>query len=233
MTYLVKRRRPPPRRRAGMGDLMEDIMDKILGRPSAEQQCVDAANITQASFDSKVDDLVTNWQPTGFYAPADIRSIVSATMALVTQAQSVLDQVGLSGSVDSIIRATDDLSRAGGRSLDYLTAATQADQQGIAVVNAPGLKKWVTNTMGACGSAVVTANTIVCLQPWWLDALASFQSAFDVAWAAVKGIVGTAVAVGGQVLKIAADLPELMTYIEVGALAVGALWLWQKYRGRR
>lgn len=236
MTYLVKRRPMMRRRpqRPGMGDWMDDLLNKVTGQPSGEQQCVDSANQQEAAFDAKVDDLVKNWNPTGFYAPADIRTLVSATMALVTQSQGVLDQVGTSASVDSIIRATDDLTRAGARSLDYLAAATQADQQGITVVNAPGLKKWITNTMGSCGSAVVTANAISCLQPWWVAALAAFQSAFDVTWAAVKGVVGTVAALGAQVLKVAADLPELSTYIEIGAIALGAWWLWNTYgRGRR
>jgi len=231
MTYLAKRRVIRHRRPALSGPL-EDFTNKLVGQSSAEQQCVDQANLTEAAFDAKVDDLVQNWQPTGFYAPADIRSLVSATMSLVQQAQAVVDQAAATANAgqDSLLRATDDLARAGSRSLDYLAAATQADQQGNTVVNAPGLKTWVTNTMGTCGSAVVTANAIGCLQPWWVAALAAFQSGFDLAWSAVKGIAGVLASVGVGVLQVAADLSESMVYVKYAALALAGLWLWSKYR---
>jgi len=228
MTYVM-RKRPIVRRRASpLSDFWDDLQQK-MGGPSPEGTCLDQANQATAPFDAKIDDLVKNWNPTGFYTPEDIRLLVSQAMATVQQGQAAINQAAAepNASQDSVMRATNDLARAGSRSLDYLQAATQADQQGIRVVNAPGLKRWVTDTMASASSAMVTASVIGCITPWWVSALAKFQSVFDKAWSAIKTIVGAALAIGETVLKVANDLPDLYDVLKWGALALGAVWVWE------
>lgn len=231
MTYLkpprVVRRRVP---RNGLSGIL-DVIDVITGSTGtgAGNPCLDQANAAVAPFDAKIDDLVKNWQPTGFYTTDDIRTLVSQALATVQQGQAVINQAAAepNASQDSVMRATDDLARAGSRSLDYLQAATEADQQGIRVVNAPGLKRWVTDTMAAASSAMVTASVIGCITPWWVGALAAFQRTFDKAWTVIKAVVGAVIAIGETVLKVANDLPDLYGVLKWVGLALGAVWVYE------
>jgi len=228
MTYTstaIKRyRRRKPR---GLGDLLEDIF-RGAGGGSAEQQCINAANQTMAPFDAKVDDLAKTWTPTGFYTSSELRDMVSVTLQAVTRAQAALDAAAAepNASQASVMRATDDLARAGSRSLDYLGAAQTADQQGLRVVNAPGLKRWVTDTLGTASSAMITASVIGCITPWWVGAMSAFQSAFDTAWAFAKRLTGAVIAIGETVLKVADDLPQLYDVLKYALVAGGAYWLY-------
>ncbi|HWW61201.1 MAG TPA: hypothetical protein VN181_07530, partial [Thermoanaerobaculia bacterium] len=154
--------------------------------------------------------------------------LVSSTMRVVVQAQSALDAARAepNASQDSIMRAVDDLARAGSRSLDYLNAATSADQNGLRVVNAAGLKRWVTDTLASSSSAIVTASVIGCLRPWWVSALAAYQVAFDMVWGLAKRTLGAVLAIGETALKIADDLPDLYGVLKWVAIAGGAYWAW-------
>lgn len=234
MTYLARRRaRRQPQR--GLSGIFDDLIAVMNPGPSPEQQCLDQANQVSAPLDAKIDDLSKTWNPTGFYTSSDIRSLVGATMAVVAQGQAAIDQAAQepTASQSSIIRATDDLARAGSRSLDYLQAANAADQQGIAAINAAGLKRWVTDTLASASSALVTAQTIGCIRPWWVSALAAFQAAFDIAWSVAKRIVGVVLAVGKTALKVAEDLEQIYDILKWGAIAYGAYWLWTEMKVRK
>ena len=232
MTYIAPRVALRYRRRRPKSPGLGDWLDDILGRtPSEESQCLDQANSQVAPFDAKINDLARNWNPTGFYTPDEIRTLVRSTLTTTSQAYDSLMKAAQepNASGDSITRASDDLSRAGQRSMDYLQAATQAEQQGIRLVNAPGFKRWITDTMNAGSSAMVTAAVVACITPWWVGALAAFQTVFDKAWAAVKAVTGAVLAIGETVLKVASDLPELYDTLKWVAVAGGVYWLWLRY----
>lgn len=235
MTYLV-RRSPPARYRKRARSALSGITDLIgaigvatgTAAPSATSQCIDQANAATAPFDAKVNDLAQNWQPTGFYTSDDIRSIVSSVMTTIAQAQALVDQAAKepNASQDSVMRATDDLANAGKKSLDYLQAANQADAQGTRAINAVGLKRWVTDSLGAASNAMATAMVIGCITPWWVGALAAFQTVFDKAWGVVRAVVGTALQIGEDALTVASSLDDIYNVLKWGALAFGAYWLW-------
>ncbi len=236
MTYLVPRTiRRYRRRQPALSGWLEDAVGSILGLPSVgpsdESQCLDQANAQMAPFDAKTNDLAKNWQPTGFYRPEEIRTLVRSTLDVTQQAYATLTKAAQepNASGDSITRASDDLARSGQRSMTYLQAATQAEQQGIQLVNAPGFKTWVTDTLNAASSAMVTASVVACITPWWVDALATFQVVFDKAWSVAKQVVGAVLAIGQTALKVAGDLPELYDILKWGALAGGAYWVWTRY----
>lgn len=225
MTYMARRtipRRTIPRRRRGLGDLLDDVNQKY------DRMCLDKANADMAPFDAKIDDMVKTWKPTGFYTPQDLRTIVQQTLTVTNQAYDALTQVAqdVTGGDDSIARAISDLGTAGQRSLDYLGAATQAEQAGLRLVNAPGLKRWVTDTLATTSSAMVTASVVACQSPWWLNALSAYQTVFDKAKAVVVRIVGAVLAIGETALKVADDLPKLYDILKWGALGLGGYWLW-------
>lgn len=236
MTYLA--RRVVPRRYRRPRTALSDITDVIMSLPGMQQQsqssqCIDQANAATAPFDAKVNDLTQNWRPTGFYTPDDIRSIVSSVMTTIAQAQALVDQAAKepNASQDSVMRATDDLANAGKKSLDYLQAANQADAQGTRAINAVGLKRWVTDSLGAASNAMTTAMVIGCITPWWVGALAAFQAVFDKAWGVVRAVVGTALQIGEDALTVASSLDDIYNVLKWGALAYGAYWLWVNVLG--
>ena len=236
MTYLA--RMPPPRRyQRRRAPALSGLLDPITfpGVPSGIQGCVGKANEATAPLDAKILDLVQTWQPTGFYTPGEIRQLIGSTMAMIVRAQGVLDQAASSPSAsqDSIIRATDDLTNAGKRSLDYLFAANEADQQGLRTINAAGLKHWVVTAMGAASSAIGTAAAISCITPWWVGALSAFQSAFDAVWGTAKSIVGAVLAIGETALKVADKLPEFADVITWGLVAGAGYWVWSRFLSPR
>jgi hypothetical protein len=230
MTYLVPRVIRRYRRRSPALSGIWDAVTGAMAGQSQESQCIDQANTATAPFDARIDDLAKNWNPTGFYTSADMRTIIGAALSTVQKGQAAIDQAAAepNASQDSVMRATDDLARAGQRSLTYIQAANAADQQGLATLNAPGLKRWVLDTMAAASSALVTAMTIGCLRPWWVDALSAFQAAFDTAWAIVKRVVGAVLAIGETALKVAEDLPEIYDVLKWVAVAGVAYWLWRE-----
>lgn len=226
MTYLRTRHIGRAQRPA----LSDSVLDGWFNPDPVIQQCVGVADATTAPLDAKIDDLAKNWNPTGFYTSSDIRTLVSQVMAMITGAQGVVDQAAQApnASQDSTTRATDDLARAGQRSLDYLTAANQADQQGLRTINAVGFKDWVTSAMGAASSAIGTAAAVSCITPWWVGALATFQTAFDAVWNTAKAVVGAVLAIGETALKVADNLPKYSDLITWGLLAYAGYWAWKK-----
>jgi hypothetical protein len=216
MTYLMPRRPTRlVRRKASLSDWW--------GEPSDEMKCLDQANAQVAPFDAKIGDLARTWNPTGFYTPEEVRTIVTSTTKLTRQAYEALTKAAAEPNAggESIDRATNDLGRAGQRSLDYLAAATQAEQQGFAVVNAPGFKRWVTDTMNATSSAMVTAAVVLCLTPWWITALARFMEAADVVFSVIKRVIGAVLKTGDLALKVP-DLVEDMLSIAKWGVGLGA-----------
>lgn len=228
MTYMV-RARPRYRRAKPLSDWFDDITAKLGG--SQESQCIAAGNAQVAELDAKTNDLARNWNPTGFYTPDEMSQVINANLDLIHKAQSAVDQSAAAPNAlqESIIRATNDLGRAGQRSLDYIEAVKQAQQQGTLTINAPGFKRWVTDTMGAASSAIVTAATVACLEPWWAVALSAFQGAFDTVWSIAKAVGNVLVHVGEDIITVADNLDTIYTVVKYGALAFGVWWVWTNW----
>lgn len=231
MSYHVQRQRRNvavrlPRRR-GLGDAISDAIAQQIGSgggTSQDSQCLDQANAASAPFDAKVVDISQNWNPTGFYTIADTRQIVNSVLAVVQQGYSALSSAAVQQASDVINEANAELSDASGKSLDYLNAATDAENKGIATLNAPGLKRWVVSTMQSASDAITTGAMVTCMQPWWVGAIAAFQTAFDAAWSVVKQIVGAVLKVGEIALKVPDAVDTVMT-VASWALGLGlAYW---------
>lgn len=224
MTYLTKTRRQVPQQ--AMGSIFDTLSRLVM--PSEERKCLDAANEKVAPLDAKITDLAKNWRPTGFYTSQNVRDLVAATMATVRKAQEAIDQARSrpNASQDSLMRASNDLFRAGERSLVFLDIARQADSMtDVEAIEAQGLKRWVTDTLAAASSGFVTASVVECLTPWWLVALVGFQNSFEVAYTTAKRIVGVVIKIGETALKVAEDLPDLYEIAKWVAIAGGVGWL--------
>lgn len=239
MTYMQRKIRRRARGPLSDWPSSDPVNDGWPFQDDTISSCLQQANTATAPFDSKIEQMARDWNPTGFYETADIRKLISAVMGNVAAAQQALDAAAseptASASRDSIMRATNDLARVGERSLPYLEAAREADEKGLRVVNAPGLKRWVTDSLGTSSSSMVTATVVGCIKPWWVSALGLFQSTFDAVWSVVQTVAGTVLAIGEVALKVA-TMPSFFT---IAAVAIGAYVVWDfgsafidKSRGR-
>ena len=229
MTYIAKRARVrmAPRRKSGMGGWIDDLAQQAGISPSENSVCLDQANAAAAPIEAKVDDLDRNWNPTGFYTVADLRQVVSSTLSVVQQGYAALTQAATQVQSDSLNEANAELSKAG-NSIDYLNAARDAEAKGISTINAPGLKRWAVSTLRSAADAIVAGAMVTCLEPWWLSALSSFQTAFDVAWGVIKQIAGAVLKVGEVVLKVPDLLDDVVTYAKWALLLGGALFMFSE-----
>ena len=234
--YITTRRRMQKRRKRGMGDWADDFANywtQQFGGKSETNQCIDAANQKTAELDAKATDLNKNWNPTGIYTTQQMQSLVQQTMAtLLAASTGVLDKAISEPQADGT-RASLMLKRAAiqrkmsDEGLVFTKALGAAMNANIGVVDAPGLKRWIVNSMLVASDAIGAAYAVSCLTPWWVGVLAAFQSAFDKLYGAAKIIVGTAVALGEQVLKIPDAIGEIWTYAKWGAVGLILWWAYE------
>lgn len=227
MTYISNRARPVMmRRRARRG--LSGLLDPIIGTPGGTNaDCLDQANAQTAALDQRTQSLAATWTPTGFYAPADVQQIVSATLSLVNSGTNALATAPTSTSdaQSQINQAQDKLAQQGQRSMVYVNALRDAAATGATVLNAAGLKTWVLDSMQAVSSALVTAAVMECNMPWLATAIIAFQGYFDTLASIVSRVVGVLVKIGDNVLKVADNVDELFTVLKWAALIGGGAYL--------
>ena len=151
--------------------------------------------------DAKIENLAKTWNPTGFYTPAQIRTLVGSVL---TANRGAWDQVELAMSntietqMDILRQQVRDLSRVGQQALNYLQAAKEAEAQGASVA-APELKMWVLFSLNTGTQATQVAYVAMCVRP---GALALMRMVLG-SWAAA---VGTVVDVAKKIAGVAVDL---------------------------
>lgn len=228
MTYLAKRQRVAKRPSVGLSGMFDWL-------PTPPNTCLNEANAAVAPLDAKVMDLAKNWNPSGFYAPADLQKIVVETMSLVRRGSDTVAAAPLSTSDarSQIQQALTKLSQQGQRSMVYVKALQDATASGANIINAAGLKTWVLDTMQAVSSALVTAGVMECHMPWLATAIIAFQGYFDVLAAVVKRVVGVVLKLGDNVLKVADHAGDILTFLKWAVIIGGGAWGVMEIRRRR
>lgn len=213
-----------------------DLFKKSIVPPWAsnvETGCLNQANQSAAvvDTDAKIDDLARNWNPTGYYSPADIYTAMKSVTDAITSARAALIGAVLSTSdaAQQVAQAQAYLNRSTERAAVYTAAIANAKASGISAINAPGLKQWVLESMVNVGQAFTTVAMLQCNSSW-LDTAASVLSAV---WGVVKRIAGIVLKVGETVLDAADDVLDLYKVLKWGALGVGAFILVSKLRDWR
>ena len=206
---------------AGLGGPVE-IIEAIkfqLGIPSEELACLNTANASARvmEMDGKIEDLAKNWKPTGFYTPADITKIYNEVTENISKAQAALNTAIMSTSDagSQVNQARTYLKRATDRGAIYPKVIAEAQAKGITVIDSPGLKTWVLESLVNVSQAYTTVEVLAC-RSTWLDYAAA---AINKAWAVIKKIVGVVVRIGETVLKVADDLPQIWTIVKWGGIA--------------
>jgi hypothetical protein len=228
--------------RQGLGGLLDDIITGIVGGSAvtavvgANAPCLAAANAKAAPLDQRRYALAKDWAPsTNVFKAAELYSFVSDMFALVSSASSLLASAPLtvSDAESAKQNALNDLWRQTSRGQVYVTAYRDAVNQHAIGVNAPGLKKWVLDTLGAVSHAVVTAGYLSCNMSFLANAVMAFQAKFDIVASVAKRLVNLAIKAGDAVLTIADGVLDFAPLIKWGGLAVGALFVYRELKDRR
>ncbi len=226
MTY-VRKFQPVPMQSLG-GVVPSQIIDALrheFGVPSEEMACLNTANASAKvqQIDGRIEDLAVNWQPTGFYKPDQLKTIYNEVTLRIAEANSALNTAMLTSTSDAVRQVNQArayLNRATERGTVYARALTQAAATGVQVLDSPGLKNWVLQSLVNVSQAYTTVGVLAC-QSSWLDYVAA---AITKAWQVIKAIVGVAVKIGETVLKVADDLPQIWTVLKWGALAAAGVF---------
>lgn len=235
MSYQIRRRVARPRR--GLGDDFTDWLNGNLkpggpgvpgvpvsaGSPSESSLCLDAANATTAPLDARVADLAANWNPTGYYSPDQVTQITTSTLTLLRSAASVVEQAmhdpDAPDARAALMQFYSEINGRSSDSLQFTQAVGAAHAQNINVIDSTGLRRWVIDSMTSASSAIAAAAYVNCQRPWWVGALAAFQSAFDALYNLVSKIIGILVKIGETVLEIPDTVATLVKYAKWIGLA--------------
>lgn len=215
------------------GALGDEYSDQIA--------CLNRANASSqvSAIDSIIGNLSKNWNPTGYFRPADVQQVLDMLATEAASAGAALAAAPLStgDAADVKAQAFDDmLTKYKDRSVGYVQAVAAARASGATAVNAPAFKSFVIASMRSISDAYVTATVLQCRQSWagkWLDK----------AYSAVASIGAVVVKIGGVALKVGESVVSAVdtavglaaTIIKVApyaALGVGA-WLLYGYVKKR
>lgn len=213
---------------------------QTTGNPSTTLVCLGAANQATAALDGYTNDLDKNWLPSGYYAPAQVTSVVGQVMGVLSSVGSMLQQqINAAGAATSgydvanLKDSLDKVSRAIGGSVDFTSGAQQATVNGIKQIDAPGLKRWVVSSLSTASAASNAAYVISCQTPGFIAVFNTVASVFQAAWNAIKAIGGILLDVAKDVLKIPDTIGTLITLAKWGAVAGGAYVVWREFKKSR
>lgn len=236
MSYLSKRMHK--RAKSGLSGFATDIVNSMSwlisgSTPETAQNaaCLAAANAQSSSMLAKATDLSKNWNPTGLYSLEQIQSIVQNTMAMLLAAANTVDHAiaeAPDGADDALkLKRAAIQRKMSTEGLVFTTAIGNAMKAGIGVIDAPGLKAWVVNSMTVAADGITGAYYVSCQTPWWVGALRAFMAAFDKVWGVAKQVAGVAVELGAQVLKIPDTIGQIWTMAKWGSIALLAFWAYE------
>lgn len=211
---------------------MGGILDIFGG--GSDSQCLDDANARVAPLDAQIANLNATWQPSGFYSPAQMDTIIGEVYALLRGASETVGKAPAGGEDAQNVRrqAVADVQRWILKGMDFVTAKNAAINQGIAIVDAPGLKRWVISAMMAASSSLVAAYTLECNVPWVISAILAYQGIFNRVAGVVKQIVGVVVSAGDMILHLPDTVSDIYPYLKWGAAAAIGIWVFMEMRKR-
>lgn len=224
----INRRRR--RKQAALAGLFDEVLDRFEQYKSGE--CMTSANATVAQLDAKTEDLAKNWRPSGFYSVDQVRQLVAWTNAVLAQAQSTVTsgisaQPAGSGAIAPLREMLLSINRKMAEGTVFVNAANTAAAQGIRVIDAPGLKNWVTFSMSHASAGVAGVAYVECTKPWFVGPLASFRALLDTLWSGAKRVVGVVLDVGEAVLEVPDTIATAWTIAKWIAVLGGAYVIYE------
>lgn len=258
MTYIQDRgsalsryRRPRKRSSQAMGGLFEFIDDAVGGMfgggtdigKARELACGVDADSSVGQMDAQINDVERTWNPTGFFTPDQVRTVVLETnaygntavnqmIAAITNVDSFEDKRGSQAAFDD---ARGSFFETMQRGTLFLAAANKAEGEGKAV-DAPGLKIWVVQAMKESRKMSRAAAFIACNISTFERFVRAVNAALDKLIDVIKAIVGVVLAAGQKAISVAGDFFGLMLgllkYLPYVAVAGGGYYLYRRYQDR-
>jgi len=235
---LPARRARVSRRLYGMGNIVDDIIqqDPTLSQwlnkhdvdVQGDLQCLADANRAVAAMDQNRNDLVKNWKPSGLYTTQQIDAIINSTFQMLKSAIATVDKAMseplAQGDRDALqmVRTNAQLKMGGAtEGMRWVTAKNEALAKGIELIDAPGLKRWITSSMMDASQCIVGVHYVLCKRPWFVGALQGFMAVFNACYAVARAIVGVAIDVAKAAGNAILYIPDaLSTALKIGKWGV-------------
>lgn len=262
MSYLGRHPRPGPHkpgalsRAVPMGgitgqslwDLAASYSDSWKRTENPNDACDRAGRVAQQPFYDQMKQIATAWDNRdGFFYITDAIAVIQKGLAFQAQGQSLLNtlyasfgELGQDSLKSARTAAQNDLFDVGRTANDFLAAINTAKAKGATVLDAPGLKDWVIDCLGAAAYAAYVGAYTQCAMPSAAATIVSVMKVFTAAGSAFIAVVkaaATVIAVAGETVykTTVGTLSFLATAIKFApfvALAYGASLLWKKHQGR-
>lgn len=205
---------------------------RCLVDQARDAECSATAAAATTGMVRQREEMMRTWASAGFYRPADLEKIIGQTYDVIAKATSVA-QSALSERTTEKTAISQALSEAlaqKGKSLPFVQALNQARATGVQVIDAPGLKRWVSAALIAAEGCYEAVALVHCHRPWFLSGLEHAAVAIDALWKVVRVIGQITVAAGQAILKVPDTLSTLWTIATYGTLAGVAIWAAIKMR---
>lgn len=211
--------------------LTDPIVDTINyatggGGAGSDAQCAGARDRASAKLDADSNELTLNWKPTGFYQTSDMRKVLIQTLDMLGEASKAVDRAA-SGELTYKPTLRMAQSRVAAKmhdSLAFSTALGVAAQRGIRVIDSPGFKRWVVNSMNAASVAYGHIAYMACIKPALVSLVEKAYTISRTLVSIAKTMVRIAIAAGEQILKVPDTLETVWKVTKWGGLAYLAYW---------
>lgn len=206
----------------------DGILDTIAGAwlGGSESTCEKARDKATAELDARIERMIRSWQPESYYKVSDMTSLRDQTLNLLVTASKAIDK-----ALEGTLTYKTTLRMAQGRLFDkmsagltYTNAIHTANRGGFRVVESPGFKRWVIDSMNAASVALGHVAYMNCIKPGLLSMLEVAFAVADRIVAFVAGMTRFAIAAGEAVLEIPDTAARLMKYGSYAGLAILAYY---------
>lgn len=235
MSYALARYR---RRDLGLG-IWPFNTDTAYDVDNAEQKrCTDKANAAHqvTGMEAEVKRLRQDWNPTGFYRPSEIRSLITLLKDAAAAAGAELKAAPL--STRDAQKVKDDafesaVNKIADRGKAYEEAIVNAKKTSSTAINAPGFKKYVLDAMSSIAWVYVAAAYLHCRQSWLESVLDKGFRAMASLGAQVSKFLGVAADAAGKIIdagdKALDILATIIKWAPYAALGVGGYFVYGRF----
>ena len=240
MTYLATNRPRARQRygkrpgRIGVGNAFFDFVDHMINPVEAALRpiaCRDQARLEVAGIDAQVAE-AERWSPTGFFTPGDIETVI---LTVINMRAQVRNEMAEQPNFD--LDNDDHSDLLAGLSLPsqqpFMTAVIEARKSGARVINAPGLKHFVVESLKNVRKASLEVAFLDCNMSAFERFVRAVNAAVDKVLEVLKVIVGIVVKAGELVVDALDTTFQLFKFAKYAVLFGGGAYLLFKLKQMR
>lgn len=203
---------------AGIFSSAFPVLDEIQNGTNAACSAFAAGDLVNT--DANIVDLRDNWRTTGFYTRDQLNKIIVFVADINGRAfdaiRSADEQLQLDEHRTLLNDAEAGMSDNSLSANPYTEAVHDATVQGINIIEAQGLKRWILGVLRAARNVEFAVKVVGCARPALLfGALQALNSVADSLVKFVKTIVAVVAKVGELVLKIPDLLSSVVSFLKI------------------